>query len=118
MTNPWQWLVPGGIGAVIGSALTEVFRWFYPNHKDWKAERQAKTEKEIDRRVMRALEDRSLWKGSRPQTGGGDYAVRVEELASALSLSDEDVSDSLERLGNRERARYAGGGHWHSTRRL
>jgi len=118
MTKLWQWIVPGGIGAVVGSAATEMFRWFYPSHKDWRAVRQAKAEKAIDKLVMQALEDRSLWKGPRPMTGGGDYAVRAEELAEVLTITEEDSADCLERLENRGRVRNAGGGQWHSTRRF
>src|ERR1017187_5634303 len=124
MTGLWHSLGFGGIGLMIGASIGPVFRWFYPDRKAWTAERQAKLEKEIDRRVMQALENRELWKGPRPTTGSGDKAVRADELAEALSLKDEEVSDSLERLESRGRIDNARGNfmdptpRWRSTRRL
>lgn len=120
----WHWIVPGSIGAVIGSGATEAFRWMYPSRKEWTAARQAKTTKEIDRRVIEALENRTLWKGPRPITGSGDVAVRADELAGVLSLSEEDVADSLDRLESQDRVENAGGemsdprSRWFSTRRF
>jgi predicted Rossmann fold nucleotide-binding protein DprA/Smf involved in DNA uptake len=81
------------------------------------------TDRSIDSSVMQALEDNSLWSGPRPQTGSGDVAVRVDELATALKLPIGKVHDSLERLESVGRVCNIGGHmadptpRWHTLRR-
>jgi hypothetical protein len=81
------------------------------------------TDRSIDSNVMRALEDNSLWSGPRPQTGGGDIAVRADELAKVLDLPIGVVRDSLERLEAFGRISNIGGHlsdptpRWHTLRR-
>jgi len=84
MTNPWQWIVPGGIGFVIGSAITEVFRWFFPSHKEWKAERQAKSEKSNEAKIIRVLSDGRSWS--------------AEKLAETCHIKLDEVYESIDRL--------------------
>jgi hypothetical protein len=77
-----------------------------------------------DTRVMEALENRSIWDGSRPMTGGGDVAVKADELAVFLALPDDAVHASLDRLEAKGRVVNAGGNlsdprsRWHTTRRF
>ena len=122
MTNGW--FVSGGIGFSVGAIVGATFKWFYPSRKEWKEERRLNFEKEFDRRLMEAIENRDLWKGPRPMTGGGDRAVRGDELAEHLEEDIEETRASLERLENSRRLENIGGHladptpRWHTTRRL
>jgi hypothetical protein len=77
-----------------------------------------------DTRVMKALEDRTLWKGSRPMSGGGDMVVGADELAEYLGLHLDDVNEVLERLEQKGRVINAGGNlsdptpRWFTARRF
>ena len=120
VVDHWKrWGLTGLITAA-ASAIT----WAVARRKDWAEAKSEKLNKDIDARVMAALEDRNLWTGPRPMTGVGDLAVRADELAQALALEYEDVVHSLERLVVRERIANAGGQlsdptpRWHSTRRF
>jgi hypothetical protein len=119
-----SWLLPGGIGAVVGGGAVRVFQWLYPSRKEWKEERRAKHEKEFDQRLMEAIESPELWNGPRPMTGSGDVAVRADELAKYLGADMEKTRESLERLENCNRLQNIGGHmadptpRWHTTRRL
>lgn len=84
MTNPWQWIVPGSIGAVIGSIITELFRWFYPNRKEWRAERQAKAEKSNDTKIISAMSNGWSW--------------TAEQLAATCHIKLDVVDESIDRL--------------------
>jgi len=52
----------------------------------------------LDAKVLDALAERSLWKGSRPIMGSGESLVRAGEMAERLGLAPDLVADSLERL--------------------
>jgi hypothetical protein len=123
----WHWCIDHwkswgitGIAVGIGGGIT----WLLGTRKQLKETWGAKSEKAIDSRVMKALEDTALWPGPRPMTGGGDVAVRADELARALSFKDETIFDSLERLEARGRVVNIGGSladstsRWHTTRRF
>lgn len=75
-------------------------------------------------RVMEALESPTIWTGPRPMTGGGDAAVRADELAGYLRLSKEEVNETLARLEQNGRVANIGGHladptpRWHTTRRF
>ena len=100
ITLHWKdWGIPT-ISAVAGG----VFVWFFPNRKEWREERQAKTEKRIDSKVLKALGNRELWKGPRAMTGAGIPAVRSAEIAEVLNFDEDAVADSLERLAWQGRA--------------
>lgn len=74
--------------------------------------------------VMKALEDKTLWKGQRPEIGSGDAAVRADELAEYLTMHVDDVNEALERLEQKGRVANMGGHlsdptpRWHTTRRF
>jgi hypothetical protein len=91
-----SWLLPGGIGAVVGGTAVRIFQWLYPSRKEWKEEIRAKSQKEFDQRLMEAIESPELWKGPRPMTGSGDAAVRAGELAEYLDADIEKTRESLE----------------------
>jgi hypothetical protein len=66
--------------------------------------------KRTDDAVLRVLSDNERWAATpRPCTGGGDLAVRAQEIADVLSLPLDDVADSLERLESAGKARQHGG---------
>lgn len=98
-------------------------RGFLRGEGKWTESRKAKAEKTVDSRVIRALEDRSLWTGIRGMTGGGDPIVQSRELAEKLTLDYGVVIESLERLETKGRVRNAGGTlddpapYWHVLRR-
>jgi len=87
------------------------------------AVRKRRREAQLDVKVIRAMEDRSLWRSSRPMTGAGVIAMRSAEIAEVLSADCDAVADSLERLESRGRVRNAGGTldnpapYWHVLRR-
>lgn len=116
----WKSWGIAGVFATASAALT----WAIATRKEWNEARKAKSNKTIDVRVMEALEDRSLWTGPRPMTGGGDMAVRADELAAALSLKKEAIWECLERLEAHGRVVNIGGHladptpRWHSSRRF
>ncbi len=92
--------------------------------KEWKEARQTKLNRYNDARVFESLSNRDLWiKTGRPMTGGGDPLVRSIEIAEALSLKHDVVTDSLERLEARGKVRNAGGTldnpapYWHVLHR-
>ena len=61
MTNLWHYFLSHwGISLLswlFGNVTGGVFIWFYPNRKEWKAERQEKAEKKLDADVLRVLGD-------------------------------------------------------------
>lgn len=97
-----------GITTVVASAAA-TGTWMLSRRREWQEARKAKAEKRVDSRLVRALEDRTLWAGIRGMTGGGDPLVRSAELAEKLSLDYEVVLESLERLEAKGRVRNAGG---------
>jgi hypothetical protein len=111
-----------GVTAIIAS-LAGGGAWLLARRKEWKEARRAKAERAIDDRVIRALQNPDLWAGPRPFTGAGDRGVRSTELAEALSLDQEVVIGSLDRLEARGRVRNAGGTlgnpapYWHILHR-
>jgi len=112
MDNPWPFFISHWtqiVAWIIGNATGGIFVWLYPNRKEWREERKVKAEREIDSRVIEALGDFDLWKGPRPMTGAGILAVKSDEIAEHLRLSQDDVADSLERLEARGRATHSGG---------
>ena len=83
---------------LFGNVTGGVFVWLYPNRKAWKQERREKKEQKIDSRVLTAMADPALWKGSRPMTGAGIRPVKSGEMAEFLELTQEEVANSFERL--------------------
>lgn len=101
----WKaWGIPTIVTSVVGAG-----RWLLARRKDWNERRRAGTEREIDFKVLQALQNRALWDSRRGMTGAGDPLVRSAELAQSLSLDCDAVCDSLERLEARGRVRNAGG---------
>jgi hypothetical protein len=86
-----------GIPAKVVSTVTvgTFFLALLKKLKDW---RQAKVVKRIDARVILALQDQGIWSQPRPFTGAGVLGVRSAEIAKALSLDNDVVIESLERL--------------------
>jgi hypothetical protein len=58
--------------------------------------KQEQSASSLEERILEALANGS-W-GVGPMTGAGDRALRVTEIAQALSLNEEVVADTLERL--------------------
>jgi len=115
----WKtWGIPAIVTSVVGAAT-----WLIARRKEWNEKRHANAERELDSKVLRALQNRDLWDSRRGMTGSGDALVRSEELAQALSLDCDTVSDSLERLEARGKVRNAGGTlnnpapYWHFLHR-
>ena len=53
----------------------------------------------VDMRVLHALANHDLWKAQgRPKSARGYFAVRADELARHLQLSQDAVGESLSRL--------------------
>lgn len=113
-----KWGVTTLIASTVGAAT-----WILARRREWKEGREAKAEKSVDSQVIRALEDRGLWGGTRAMTGAGDPAVRSAELAEKLRLDRDVIVESLERLEAKGRVRNAGGTlddpspSWHILRR-
>ena len=113
MTNLWHsfvahWAIPL-VSWVFGTFVGATFRWFYPSRKEWKAERRQKTERELDSKALGAIANQSLWKGPRPMTGAGIFAVRTWEIANYLGLDRETAADSLGRLEEAGKVKNDGG---------
>lgn len=62
----------------------------------------------VDARIIEALANEASW-GKSPMTGAGDRLLRVNEIAQALSLREDVVADSLERLEAERKAKRHGG---------
>lgn len=115
--NVVRWFVDHwkSISAMIGSVITGG-TWFSARRKDRKANA-------IDSQVLSVLQRRDLWHAPRARTGSGDPVVRSAEIAEALSLDCDKVTESLERLEARHRVRNAGGTfdnpapYWHILHR-
>jgi hypothetical protein len=111
-----------GITSIVAAAASTI-TWILARRKEWVAARKEKTERKIDAQILQSLQNRDLWKGPRPVTGSGDFAVRTAELADALKLENDTVADSLERLKWRGKVRNAGGTldnpspYWHILHR-
>jgi hypothetical protein len=107
MTNLWNWISinwgPLSVGTCFAGGFS-VFLWFFPNRKEWRAERRVKAEKNLDSKVHEALGNRTIWRGARGMSGAGFYAVRSDEIAEYLGLDAEAVGESLERLRVKGRA--------------
>jgi hypothetical protein len=82
-----HWAIPLA-SWVLGIFVGATFRWFYPSQKEWKAARAERAIAKIDAEV---------WKQIRPT---GSYAISQDSkmIADALSLDQDAVADSLERL--------------------
>ena len=53
----------------------------------------------IDVKVLKALENHDLWEAQgRAKSARGHFAVRADELAQHLKLSQDAVTESLSRL--------------------
>lgn len=103
----WKnWGIPtvAFVGSVVGAATWLRARW-----KEREEARRAKAESAVDSRVIQALQNRNLWSSHRGFTGAGDLLVRSAELAEALELDCDAVTDSLKRLEAQGRVRNAGG---------
>jgi hypothetical protein len=92
------------VSAVVGAG-THLNAWL----RDWRESRRHKGNEKLDSKVLEALQDPNLPRSSRGTTGGGDPLTRSAEIAKALSVDQEAVNDSLERLEARGRVRNAGG---------
>jgi hypothetical protein len=116
------WKSWGATALIAGTASSVT--WALSMRKQLNDSKRAKHEKSVDSRVMNALETPELWKGPRPMTGAGDRAVRRDELADELSLDEETITESLERLEARRRIVNVGGHladptpRWHTSRRF
>jgi hypothetical protein len=115
----WKsWSIP----TIVGSAAT-AGTWFLARRKEWKEARRAKADSAVDSQVIRTLQNRDLWGPPRGMTGAGDCLVRSAEIAEALSLDCDAVTDTLERLEAQGRVRNAGGTldnpapYWHILHR-
>lgn len=115
----WKaWGIPAIVTSVVGAGT-----WLLARRKEWNETRRANAERDLDSQVLQALQNRGLWDTRRGMTGAGDPLVRSAELAQALSLDCETISDSLERLEARGRVRNAGGTldnpapYWHILHR-
>jgi hypothetical protein len=62
----------------------------------------------VDARIIEALANGASW-GKGPITGAGDRLLRVNEIAQALSLREDVVADSLERLETERKVKQHGG---------
>lgn len=96
-----NWGIPAGIGAIFGAT----FKWFYASRTEWLESRREKAERKVDSRVLEAIGNRTPWKGPRPQTGAGMWAVKSDEIAKILKINQDAVADSLERLGRAGKVR-------------
>ena len=102
------WLIPF-VTWIFGNVTGGVFIWFYPNRKEWAAQRKEKTEPVIDIRVLEAMGDAALWKGPRPMTGAGIIPVKSDEMADHLKLDRDVIADSFERLEAHGKAKRSKG---------
>ena len=107
MGNVWHWIIVhwkgwgiNGIVAGVASAIT----WVLARRKEWKEERREKAEQKLDSKVLKALGERTVWKGPRPTIIGGFPGVKSDEMAEYLQLDQDAVADSFERLEKRGRA--------------
>lgn len=116
-----NWKSLGITSAVAATAST--ITWMLARRREWVAARKDKAERKIDALVHQSLQNREFWKGPRPITGSGDFAVRTTELAEALKLENDTVADSLERLEWQGKVRNSGGTldnpspYWHILHR-
>ena len=92
MTSLWDtfmnhWAIPLA-SWVFGTFVGATFRWFYPSQKEWKESQEGKANVRIDSAV---------WEQIRPV---GNYALSQDSqmIAETLSLDQDAVADSLERL--------------------
>lgn len=90
----WKaWGIPTIVTSIVGAGT-----WLLARRKDWNDKRRANAERDLDSKVLQALQNRNLWDSRRGMTGAGDPLVRSAELAQSLSLDCDTVCDSLERL--------------------
>lgn len=86
-----------GINGIVGGAAATI-AWILARRKEWKQSKHAKAEQKLDSAILKALDNRTLWKGSRPMTGAGNFGVKSSEMAEHLKLDQDVVTDGLERL--------------------
>lgn len=110
--NHWSQL--GTPALLVG--MGGLFKWLYPSRKDWADERRAKAartrekaERDVDSKIISALNDRTIWTGAVSVTGAGYAAVRATQIAEVMILDRQIVVDSLERLEVQGRVRKGGG---------
>jgi DNA-binding MarR family transcriptional regulator len=109
MNNIWQWIVEHWktLGAILASTAGALV-WFYKIRKAradaitseielQQAQHASSTLSSTEKRLLEALADNGLWPNN-PSTGAGERLVRVGQLAQVLSMKEETVADSLERL--------------------
>jgi len=89
--------------------------WILTLRSKQQALKQVKNEKDIDSKVIEALENRQP--PSQIMTGAGEVVVWAQELADYLSLDKDEVFDSLERLENAGRVRRSDGNMQNSAPR-
>lgn len=58
----------------------------------------------VEKKLLTVLSDSDRWQ-SNPSTGAGERLVRAGQLAQALSLREETVADSLERLEHKSKVK-------------
>jgi hypothetical protein len=100
MTNFWSLFVAHWelslISWLFGNfTASGVFLWFYPNRKEWRAERQEKAEKNLEAEVLKMLGDGRIWKAA--------------NIAGTLGRDRETTRTCLEDLVMRGRLQKGGG---------
>ena len=98
-----------GVAWLFGTFVGAAFKWRYGSYKEWSAELKEKREQAVDSRVIQAMKNFDLWKGTRPLVGGGGIPVKTAEMAKYLKLERDAVVESLERLEMRGRVKRAAG---------
>ena len=93
-----HWAVVTSVLAGVAALFRICFAWL-----------KKRRETKLDRRVHEALQNPHLERSSKGFTGAGDPLTRSEEIAESLSVSQDKVVDSLERLEMMGKARNAGG---------
>ena len=88
---------------VFGTFIGATFRWFYPSQKEWREGRKNKANARIDAAV---------WEQIRP-IGGVALSQDSEMIANTLSLYQDTVADSLERLEAQSKVRRIEGSSGH-----